>query len=168
MDFEIAGKLFPNLLTLIVQLCATGILFYFVKKLLWTPTREYLEKRSVYMQSQLTDAETQKQESEVLLADAKKQLNTAGKSAKEIVERGKTEGQKIKDDLVKDAQREAEMKLENARDEIEHERQQMRESLHNEIVEVAMAAAEKLIEEKIDSDEDRSAIERFVKEVSER
>ena len=42
---DIAGKLFPNLTTLIVQLLSTGVLLLIFKKFLWKNVMEYFAKR---------------------------------------------------------------------------------------------------------------------------
>ena len=43
---DIAGKLFPNLTTLIVQLLSTGVLLLIFKKFLWKNVMEYFAKRN--------------------------------------------------------------------------------------------------------------------------
>ena len=45
---DIAGKLFPNLTTLIVQLLSTGVLLLIFKKFLWKNVMEYFAKRADY------------------------------------------------------------------------------------------------------------------------
>ena len=50
---DIAGKLFPNLTTLIVQLLSTGVLLLIFKKFLWKNVMEYFAKRADYMNLQL-------------------------------------------------------------------------------------------------------------------
>ena len=45
MTFDIQGVLFPNWITMLVQLCSTLVLFLLCKKLLWKPARDILAKR---------------------------------------------------------------------------------------------------------------------------
>ena len=47
---DIAGKLFPNLTTLIVQLLSTGVLLLIFKKFLWKNVMEYFAKRADYIE----------------------------------------------------------------------------------------------------------------------
>ena len=47
---DIAGKLFPNLTTLIVQLLSTGVLLLIFKKFLWKNVMEYFAKREDYLE----------------------------------------------------------------------------------------------------------------------
>lgn len=167
MEFDVLNKLFPNPLTLFTQLCATAVLVFFAYKLLWKPVRAYLDKRSEYMQSQLTEAEELKKESERLFADANKELKAAGTTAKEIVERGRNEGKREKETIVLEAQKEAELKLDTARKQIDKEKQQMRDAVRKEIVEVAFDASEKLLHQKLDDTTDKASLEQFIKEVNE-
>lgn len=166
MTFAIAGDLFPNIWTMITQLCATGILFYFIKKWLWQPAREYLNKRADYAQEQIAQAESLRQEAAKMNADADSALKGAGLQAREIVDKAKSDSLLLKDSILKDAKLEADSKLEAARKEIEFEKQAMRNEVTKEIVDVALAATEKLLLDKATDDDDRLAIEKFVKEVS--
>ena len=165
LDIDIAGKLFPNLLTMIVQLAATGVLFFGFKRLLWKPTLAYLQKRSDYAEMQLRDAESasvmamQHEETAQLL------LHEATKEAQLLVERGKEEGKRVKEKIVTDGKAEADLKLQTALREMAYQKQQMQDSIQNEIINVAMLAAQKLIEDKIDEKEDRQQVQRFIQDI---
>ena len=74
MDFDIQGVLFPNLLTMAVQLCSTLVLFLMCKKLLWKPAREILAKRKEKMNADLALSEQLKKEATVELDKAKENL----------------------------------------------------------------------------------------------
>ena len=53
---DIAGKLFPNLTTLIVQLLSTGVLLLIFKKFLWKNVMKYFAKRADYIESTINEA----------------------------------------------------------------------------------------------------------------
>jgi F-type H+-transporting ATPase subunit b len=165
MDFEIMGKLFPNPLTMLIQLAATGVLFYWFKRLLWQPTKKYLEKRAELADGQLREADELNGSAKELHEQAKIQLTEAAKEAHALVERGKEEGQRVREKLSKDGKTEADLKLQSALREITYQRQQMQDSIQTEIVDVALLAARKLIEDKADESFDRDQVERFLKDV---
>ena len=50
IDVDVAGKLFPNITTLIVQLLSTGVLLFFFKKYLWLPVQKYFQKTYCFFQ----------------------------------------------------------------------------------------------------------------------
>ena len=121
-DIDIIGKLVPNPLSMVVQLCSTLVLFLLVKKFLWKSVQNFFNARTEKMQSDLTAGEQAKNEA--------------------IADRDK------------------------AHEQIEAERNAMYDSVKEEMVNVAMDAAGKLIGEKNGDDLDRKAIAEFVKEAS--
>jgi len=92
-------------------------------------------------------------------------LSEAAKEAMQIIENGKLEGKRLKDHLLAEAKNEADNKLTNALREIAHQKSQMRDEIESEIVDVALLAASKLIEGKVDEVEDRKQIQHFIKDV---
>jgi len=164
-NIDVLGKMVPNILTALTQLGATLILFYFIKKLAWKPIREILRKRSETEQNRLIEAQKLKDESEKINLQAKQELQQAGADAKQLISVGRSEAERVKNELLEDARKKSEEKLNEARKEIEYEKVLMRTELHNEMVDVALTAAEKLLSEKFDEKKDRQEIEKFVKEV---
>lgn len=165
LSFDVAGQLFPNLNTMIIQWLATGVLLFFVYKYLWDPAREYLRKRAEYSQSQIEEANQLKAEASMLQAEAKQQIKQAAQTAKDMLENAKKEGLQIKDGIVKQANIEANQKLEEAQKEIAYEKKQMQQEVKQEIVEVALAACEKLIGEKNLEAQDREDIQDFIDKI---
>lgn len=166
ISIDVIGQLLPNPITMLVQLCSTLVLFLVIKKYLWKSIVNMLEARSEAMQAELTKATELKDEAEKMNSDAKVTIKEAGNKARELVENAKTESAQLKEKLMKEAKAEADNKLEAARREIDHERNQMREEVAKEIVDVAMAATEKLLLDKTTTEDDRKAIEKFVKDVN--
>jgi F-type H+-transporting ATPase subunit b len=165
LEFDIAGKLFPNLLTMLVQLGATGLLFYGFKRLLWKPISKYIEKRAEMEDSALANADEANKLAQVNLAHSELSITEAALEAKEIIENGKVEGQRVKSKLVSEGDLEARTKLEAAQREIEHQKAQLRGDIETEIVDVALLAAKRLIEDKVDETSDRALVTAFIKEV---
>lgn len=165
IDIDIVGKLLPNPLTMIVQLCSTAVLFYFVIKLLWNPARKMLQTRADYAQAKLDDAQSALDQAQLDRQTARQEIHTAAETSRKIVENAESEGVAVRDKIVTAAKIEANRKLESARQEIEQEKRQMRAELVEEMVDVAMSAAEKLIGEKVDASSDQQEVERFVREM---
>ena len=76
----------PNLYTMIVQLCATLIIFLCIKKWLWKPVKNILAKRADAMQASLDSAFEQNEEARVNLEASRKELNDAKESSREIID----------------------------------------------------------------------------------
>lgn len=166
IDINIAEQLFPSPESMVVQLCATAILFYFLKKYLWGPARDLMEKRSASLHATVTEAEDKLQNALKTQAEADQRVKDSYKTSSEIIAKAENEAKNVREELIHKAKKEADSKLEKARIEIDKQKQQMRNDMIEEMIDVAMVASEKLIEDKVDESYDKQAIEKFVKEVS--
>ena len=162
---DIAGKLFPNLTTLIVQLLSTGVLLIIFKKFLWNYVMQYFSKRADYIESTIQDANTMNEEASKNLEIAEKQAREAAAKYRKIVDLAKEDGQKIKQQIVDEANVEAKAKIEQAQKEIETEKQQAKDSLKEEIVDVAIEVATKVMNKEMNKDINKELVENFVDEV---
>lgn len=162
MEIDIQGVLFPNALTMAVQLCATFVLFLMCKKLLWKPAREILAKRKEKMNADLAEAERLKKESTEELEKAKENLLEARNKSGEIVESAKKEANSLRDEIINKANKEASDRLDLADKQIAQKRKDASDQIHDEMVEVAMAAVSKLMDEKSTSKDDEKAIKDYI------
>ena len=166
IDIDVLNQLMPNILTVVTQLCATALLFFLMYKLAWKPVKRILDTRSEYEQSRLTEAEELRKENEALNAEANKQIEEANAQAQEIVSRAQAEGLRLKENLVDEGRQKSQQMVEDAQRNITLQKNKMLEDMHEEVVDIAMQAAEKMLQRKLDSQADRDSIENFIKEVS--
>lgn len=163
IDIDVLSQLIPNPLTMLVQLCSTLVLFLLMKKFLWSSVENFLEQRSLKMQSDLEASEQVKQEA---LSDRQKalaQLNEASDKAEQIVSAAVKQAKDEKAGILAQADKEADAARKKAHEQIEAERQAMYADMKKEMVEVALAAAGKLLGDQNPEDLDRDAIDAFVK-----
>lgn len=165
VNFDVQGSLMPNLYTMIVQLCATLIIFLCIKKWLWKPVKNILAKRADAMQASLDSAFEQNEEARVNLEASRKELNDAKESSREIIDAARQEAVNLKNEIVSDAKRQAQAKLDQADEKIARAKADAQSDLHDEMVSVAMAAVSKLLDEKATSKDDEDAIDKYIKEV---
>ena len=165
VNFDVQGSLMPNLYTMIVQLCATLIIFLCIKKWLWKPVKNILAKRADAMQASLDSAFEQNEEARVNLEASRKELNDAKESSREIIDAARQEAVNLKNEIVSDAKRQAQAKLDQADEKIARAKADAQSALHDEMVSVAMAAVSKLLDEKATSKDDEEAIDKYIKEV---
>ena len=165
VNFDVQGSLMPNLYTMIVQLCATLIIFLCIKKWLWKPVKNILAKRADAMQASLDSAFEQNEEARVNLEASRKELNDAKESSREIIDAARQEAVNLKNEIVSDAKRQAQAKLDQADEKIARAKADAQSDLHDEMVSVAMAAVSKLLNEKATSKDDEEAIDKYIKEV---
>ena len=55
LNVDIIGKLIPNPITLLVQLCSTAVLFFLAKKFLWKSVLNWMTARTDRMQTDLAE-----------------------------------------------------------------------------------------------------------------
>lgn len=165
LNFDVQGALFPNPFTMFIQLCATFVLFYVIKKFVWKPAQEIMAKRSAKMQAALSDADKAREEAIQQLSDAKDELSKAYESSTEIVNSAKQEATQLKEQMIQEAKRESQARSEEVERLIELHKKEVENQLHDEIVTVAMAATAKLLNEKATSKDDDAAIDKFVSEL---
>ena len=164
MEVNIVEQLFPNVLTVLVQLCSTFILFLIAKIFLWPSVKKFLDARAEKMQEELALSQQAKEEA---LADRKvalEQLNTASTKSEEIVSAAIQQAKQEKKQILAQADKEAAAVKQRAQEQIEAERREMYASMKKEMVDVAFSAAGKLIGEHEGEKVDRQAIDAFVKE----
>ncbi len=164
MTFDIQGVLFPNWITMLVQLCSTLVLFLLCKKLLWKPARDILAKRRDKMNENLMSSQKLREDASVELDKAKEELEHARNRSGEIVESARKEAENLRAEIVNKANSEASAKLAMADKEIEQKERDAQDRIHDEMVDVAMAAVSKLMQDKATSSDDKKAIEDFIGE----
>ena len=165
IEVDIFDSLMPNIITMLTQLCATGILFFLLYKLAWKPVKEIMAKRSAYEQEKITEADRLKEESLKLNEEANKYIKDARDESKVIIENAKKEANATRKEIIDQANYLANEKMNDAHKAIELEKKQVTKEIHDEIVNVALAATEKLLDGKATSLDDQKAIEDFIKEV---
>lgn len=164
MTFDIQGVLFPNWITMLVQLCSTLVLFLLCKKLLWKPARDILAKRRDKMNENLMSSQKLREDASVELDKAKEELEHARNRSGEIVESARKEAENLRAEIVNKANSEASAKLASADKEIEQKERDAQDRIHDEMVDVAMAAVSKLMSDKATTSDDKKAIEDFIGE----
>lgn len=165
LNIDILTQLFPNVVTMVAQLGATGLLLFGFKKYLWKPMTTYLNTRAEAEDSALRTADEANKLAQINLARSEVTLSETAQEIKTLMEQGKDEARRIREELVSKAKAEADAKLESARREIEHEKHQLRRDIETEIIDVALVAAKKLMESKVDEAQDRLHVQQIIKDV---
>ncbi len=163
---DISTQLFPNPFTMLYTLCVTGILFFFVYKFLFNPARDMMKKRQDLMQSELEKAKLSKEQA---LEDRKKAQDEIIKAqglASEIVAEAKLKADEKRDEIISSANNKADDMYRKAKDRIAKEEKELREGINDQIVDVALHASKKLLNEKDLTKQDEEAIDRFIRELS--
>jgi F-type H+-transporting ATPase subunit b len=132
----------------------------------WGPILAAVEAREKGIQDSLDEAKSRQEEAEKLLAEHKAQLADARRQASEILAEGRDAGDRLKKELEGKAREESEAILIRARAEIEREKEAALDTLRKESVDLALAAASKLLHAKLDDELDRKLVMEYVDGIS--
>jgi F-type H+-transporting ATPase subunit b len=143
----------------------TGLLIV-LWRFAWGPILAAIEAREKGIQNSLDEAKSRQEEAEKLLAEHKAQLADARRQASEIMAEGRDAADRLKKELEGKAREESEAILTRARAEIEREKEAALDTLRKESVDLALAAASKLLHIKLDDDQDRRLVMEYVDAIS--
>jgi len=148
--------------TTIVFLALLGILWKFA----WGPILAAVDAREKAIQSTLDEAARRQDEATRLLEEHRRQLAEGRRQAGDLMAEGKAHGERVRKELEEKARTEAQAIVERARQDIERERDAALDMLRKESVDLALAAASRLVQERMDQAKDRQLVERFLDDVS--
>lgn len=142
------------------------LLLLLLKKLAWQPILTALDEREKNIKSAIDRAEKAKDEAEQTLEENKKALRNAEQESDRIIKEGKEYAQKMKDEIVEKANQEAKKMTESAKQEIENEKQRALMALRDEIADLAVKGAEKIIRTNLDAEKQKAVIEGMLEDIT--
>ena len=135
-------------------------------KFAWGPILEMVQDREDGIQSRLDQAANERGEAAKLLAEHRQQMADARRQAQQMIAEGKEAGERVRQDIEDKARAEGDAMIERARESIEREKDAALEELRKESVDLALAAAAKLVQESLDEKKDRELVMGFIEELS--
>ncbi len=156
-------KLGINLPSLIAFIINFVILLALLIIVAYRPIVRMLDERSAKIRESMDQAERIKQESARATETIKAQLEAGRKEGQAIVAQASQIGERLKEEARAEARQQAESLIAKARLEIERERQEGFDQLRQEFVDLAILAAEKVINQSLD----KKAHQRLIEEVLE-
>lgn len=140
------------------------VFFLILKKLLFQPVMGMIEKREQMISGQIEDAEQKNTQAGLLKERYEAELKNANQEAARIVKTAKERGKEEYEKILRDADAEASKIIADARKTIETEREKAVQGIQNEIAQVAIAAASKVIQENVDQASNEKILDDFLRE----
>ena len=148
---------------------ATFILGMWLSSIIFLPyLRGWMANRRKRIEDQLATAEKRQKDAEALKADFEKKVRELEQSTNEILQRTRQEAVHSRDEAVQAARKESELILAEARKAIESERQAVTQSLQQEVGNLAVAIAEKILRASVDAKAQDKLVQEGVKELGAR
>jgi F-type H+-transporting ATPase subunit b len=154
--FQLAANV--SFWTVVIFLALLALLAKFA----FPPILGYAAAREKRIQDSLGEAKKQREEAAALLAQQRQELGVAKQEAQQVILEARQAAEKVRGELLNKARQEQEEILARAKQEIAVERERAVESVRREAVDLALAAAGKLIERKLDADDDRRLVSEFL------
>lgn len=144
--------------TIIGVLCNTLILFLIFKKLLFGRVKAIMEKRSEEIAKTYKDADAALDKARSMEAEYTEKLTAAREESAAIVKDATARATKRSDEIIEDAKKEAQSISVKAAADIEAEKKRAVNQIKDEISDIAVAIAEKVVAKEIKNDDDQKRL----------
>jgi len=138
------------------------ILFFVIAKFGYPAIKKSMDARAERIKSTIDDADRVKNEADTILADYQRQLADAKGESARIIEEARQAADKLRQDLKAQAETEVAEIRQRAQEDIRAERDRVLASLRAEVADMAIRAAEKVVEKSLDRETNLALIESFI------
>ncbi len=139
------------------------ILLFALSKAAWKPLINALTSREEKIRTDLQEAEAANQEAKRLLEENKRNLARAEQQAQSIIKEGRTMAEQIKNEIVEKAHQTSRQMIDQAKEEINREKESALTQLRTEVADLAIGAASKIIDANLDPKRQQTIVDDVIK-----
>ena len=161
------GFLSIDVTTIIGTLLNTLILFLVIRKFLFGRVNAILEERQKYVETTYEEADNAKAEAAALEEEYTKKLQTAKEESAEIVRNATQKANIRSEEIISAAKTEAAGIISKANEDIKREKKHALNQIKDEISDIAIAVATKVVEKEISEKDNEKLISDFIANVGE-
>ncbi len=132
----------------------------------WKPLLKALTDREARIRQSLEQAEHAQAEAQRLLDENRKQLAAAEERAARIIQEGRDLGERLRSEILEKAKAASRQTVEQAKAEINREKEAALIQLRGEVADLAVAAAGKILEANLDAGRQRKLVDSAIRELS--
>ena len=147
------------------QILGFLLLLWGLRKWAWGPLTAQLEARRQRIAGEFAEAEKRQQAADALKAKLEQELRGVEAQARARLQESVLEGQKVAAEMRTQAQQEAQDRLVRAGEEIMREREKAKELLKEQVIDLSLKTAEKILRTKLDDPAQRKLAAAFIDEV---
>lgn len=126
------------------------------------PLLTSIANREDSVRSDIEEAKKQREESEELLIKHKKMIAEADAEGQKVLKEAQDLAKKLREELVGKARDEAIQVVEKAKKEIEKQRDDAIKALRSEVVDLAIGAAEKILNQVVDKETNKKVVDNYI------
>ena len=153
-----------NLNGLIAQIVNFVMLFLLLYMVAYKPVLRMLDQRSQRVRESMEHAEEVNRRLAQAQQDYERHLEQARKEGQAIIAQASQAADRLREESVRQAKEEAQKLVEKAKSEIDYERRRAMAELREDVANIAVLAAGKVINRSLDPEAHRQLIQDFLKE----
>lgn len=154
----------PEKYTFLFVLLNLLILYFFMKKFLFKPVTQFMENRKNSIEKALTDAEDAKKEVAESRKNYEQQIKNIKVDSDRLVSEAKQRASREYDEIVAAAKKDATLIIQKGHEEVERERAEMLQQIKQQVAILAISAATKVVQQNMDSEANKSLVDKFIDE----
>jgi F-type H+-transporting ATPase subunit b len=154
-----------NLGYLISQIVNFVLLLIILRMFLYKPIVGMLDRRREKIKTDLQEAEQARSQAETAKQEYEKQLEEAREERRSILAQATEQAEKMREEILTKARAEAQELVTKTQDAMEYQRRQALLGAQDQMVDLAIAAAAKVVGESLDEQAHRRLIQGFIAEV---
>ena len=143
------------------------LLFFVAKKFLFKPVKDMIDSRQKEIDDMYAQADAAKENANAMEAELKSQLAAAQETGDNLVKEAMTRGKNREEEILRQANREADAIREKASADIAREKQKALNDAKDEISAIALEIAGKVVGETMDDDRQKQLVDKFLAELGE-
>ncbi|MCX6138133.1 MAG: F0F1 ATP synthase subunit B [Ignavibacteriales bacterium] len=151
---------------LIIWTIITFVLLVLVlSKVAWKPLLRALHDRENSIREALRHADEARKEAEKVLAENRQAIAKANEETARLLREGRELAEQMKNEIVARAHESAKHTVEQAKDEIQREKEAALLQLRHQVADLAILAAEKILEESLDAARQKKIVDKVLQKL---
>lgn len=157
----------PEWQALVTQAIGFLLVVLVFRRFLWGPIQGIIDARRDEVEKTYSDAEEDRAKAAELKDEYEKHMAEVETEMRAKITEAAKEGQALREDIVAEARQKADQILERAEEEIGREKDKAVMEIKTRVADLAVGAAGKLIEERLDDDKHRQLVVKFIDQLDE-
>jgi F-type H+-transporting ATPase subunit b len=154
-----------DLKLLLTHIVGFLLVLWLLRRFAWGPVLGFLEKRREKIQAEFDAIESQHQEAARLKAEYEDHLRNIDVEGRQKIQEAVKEGNAAAAKIKERAQEERRQRLERASEEVRMLEESAKETLRKRTVDLALRAAEKAVQERLDDPKHEQLMNRFIQDL---
>ncbi len=142
-----------------------GLLYFFLKKLVWTPMLSGLQKREENIHSAVEDAQKARDGAQRLRDQLQREVDHAQEKVRDILDEGRKHAQQTTDEMIAKARSEIQAERDRLRREIEMARDQALQEIWKRTADLATMVSAKVIRRHLTEEDHRRLVDEALTEL---